>query len=66
MARVAYNQWVSLFSVPVSKTSDMWQQRAALYLRAALHPDVVGLWRDQGVQLSLIGPLSSVHRGDGQ
>lgn len=37
-----------------------------LYLRAALHPNVVGLWWDQSVQLRLVGALSSVHRGDSQ
>lgn len=49
-----------------SQILDICEQHAFPYLCAALHADVVGLWRDQCVQLCLIGPLSSVHRGDGQ
>lgn len=49
-----------------TQISKMYEQRALLYLPAALHANVVSLWRDQCVQLSLVGPLSSVHRGDGQ
>lgn len=44
----------------------MYEPRVFLYLRAALHADVVSLWRDQHMQLCLVGPLSSVYCGDGQ
>lgn len=62
---------VSILSVLgeiVSNTqiSDMYEPRVFLYLRAALHADVVSLWRDQYMQLCLVGPLSSVYCGDGQ
>lgn len=49
-----------------AQISDTREQRAFLYLRAALHAHVVSLRRDQSVQLCLVGPLSSVLRGDGQ
>lgn len=49
-----------------SQILDICERHAFLYLGAALHADVVGLWRDHCAQLRLVGPLSSVHRGDGQ
>lgn len=47
-------------------TSNAQDLKPFRYLGAALHAHVVGLGRDQGAQLRLVGALSSVHRGDGQ